>query len=135
MAKRRAEQQVDTVPPPCKKLAWGVSIQCGQKASYFPPRRKRTLTPDPEGPELTSPLAANKDHPREDRPAIHPPIPRKKGRSSEITFQNDEEFKEFNSFNYWRTPLPEIDLSEITTEAKEGDNQIHTKEILEDMDS
>ncbi|KAE8633112.1 hypothetical protein XENTR_v10001785 [Xenopus tropicalis] len=139
MAKRKAEHQVATLPPPCKMLAWEISsFQYEPSNSPSTPRRKRKLEVDACLDVIQSP-SCNKSP--EIVPDSQPSLPCKKQRvmeskSKEYKCQSDDDFKEFNSFNYWRTPLPEIDLSEINIEPEEVNKHPKTKtEILEEMDS
>ncbi|XP_077331052.1 uncharacterized protein C9orf40 homolog [Lithobates pipiens] len=115
MTKRKCElQSLVSVLPPCKKPL--SSRRCTPDVFHVFPVRKRKLEPE-SGPPLeecekvlppcppSSPPACKKL-----RGAESPP------RKEHYKCQNDEAFPEYNSFQYWRTPLPDIDFSEIPDE-------------------
>ncbi|KAM4810340.1 uncharacterized protein C9orf40 homolog [Rhinophrynus dorsalis] len=149
MAKRKAEQQLVTLSPPCKKRSSDVPsspTQCPPQALHISPKRKRKLDPD-SAPRLAATILSlgEKSHDDGD-PEITSHVPCKKQRVAEgqsskapvYKCQNDEAFREFNSFEYWRPPLPEVDFSEISGEA-DGDNtdlkNSKTIDIVEEMDN
>ncbi|XP_040212144.1 uncharacterized protein C9orf40 homolog [Rana temporaria] len=129
MTKRKCElQSLVTVLPPCKKQL--SSRRCTPDVLQVFPVRKRKLEPESgppvEGCERVLPPC----------PPSSPP-PCKKLREAEnmhsqeplYKCQNDEAFPEYNSFRYWRSPLPDIDFSELsercgaaTSDTQEMDN-------------
>ncbi|OCU01116.1 uncharacterized protein LOC108714527 [Xenopus laevis] len=143
MAKRKAEHHVATLAPPCKMHAGELSsYQYEPSSDPLTPRRKRKLGVD-VCVDVILPARCNSKTPEQETlPAAQPPVPCKKQRvmesksTNEYKCQNDDDFKEYNSFNYWRTPLPEIDLSEIIIEPEEVNKHPKPKtETLEEMDS
>lgn len=54
-----------------------------------------------------------------------------------LVLQKDEAFLEYSSFHFWRTPLPDLDFSELVDEACDGDKQAVSTgtDVLEEMDN
>ncbi|CAI9535915.1 unnamed protein product [Staurois parvus] len=116
MTKRKCElQSLVTVLPPCKKPL--PSKRCTPDVVQIFPVRKRKLEPESAPPEeecerVLPPFPATTSSP--------PPCKKMRGaensHSQELQYkcQNDEAFPEYNSFQYWRTPLPDIDFSELS---------------------
>ncbi|XP_053312669.1 uncharacterized protein C9orf40 homolog [Spea bombifrons] len=146
MAKRKLEQQLVTFHPPCKKSAYESNL-CAPQSTHIAPRRKRKLDSDPDGvSEVTTPSVPCETPARERSPEGSVPVSSKKKRLEEsrsvkaavYKYQDDEKFSEFNTFQFWKTPLPQVDLSEIAAGTCEDSNnitQIATRDVTEEMDS
>ncbi|KAM5194382.1 uncharacterized protein C9orf40 homolog [Mantella aurantiaca] len=120
MTKRKCElQSLVTVLPPCKKPL------CSQRCSTDTPGRKRKLAPEsgPSVEDITPSPECERVLPSSPAHASPSP-PCKKLRATECPqtplpqykCQKDEAFQEYNSFQYWRNPLPDIDFSELSDE-------------------
>ncbi|XP_075454466.1 uncharacterized protein C9orf40 homolog [Ascaphus truei] len=134
MAKRKAELQLVTPHLAFKRLAPDLPPSPTQRAPQvvqLTPRRKRKLSPDTTVPlgETPSPLCDRS--PEEDNPTASS-TPCKKQRAAEsqqnkspvYKCQSKDDLSQFNSFQYWRNPLPEVDLSEITGETCENKTKL-----------
>ncbi|XP_051524533.1 uncharacterized protein wu:fa19b12 [Myxocyprinus asiaticus] len=49
--------------------------------------------------------------------------------------RTDEDLSAFNSFQFWRVPLPELDLSVLETESSDGPNATFSAKALEAMET
>ncbi|XP_051959356.1 serine/threonine-protein phosphatase 4 regulatory subunit 1 [Xyrauchen texanus] len=49
--------------------------------------------------------------------------------------RTDEDHSAFNSFQFWRVPLPELDLSLLETESSDGPNATFSAKALEAMET
>ncbi|XP_075067092.1 uncharacterized protein C9orf40 homolog [Mixophyes fleayi] len=144
MSKRKVEQQpLGTLLPPCKRRVWEPSQwsrHCTPEDVHIAPRQKRKLEPRsaPSVETISSPECERLT--QEDRPAAssHPPCKKPRVSQSndatavEFRCQKDEAFCEFNSFHYWRTPLPDVDFSDIAVDRK---SMLTVTDLLEEMDS
>ncbi|XP_068092627.1 uncharacterized protein C9orf40 homolog [Hyperolius riggenbachi] len=151
--KRKCEAQLlAPVLPPCKRALR--EPPAATTTCYSPDTgrlMKRKLEPECAAlvdTVISSPECERKLRTAEDIPAetASSPYPCKKRRMTaqslergtpDFQCQKDEAFPEYNSFQYWRTPLPDIDFSEIAVEPCEGTTKDITpvKDVLEEMDS
>ncbi|KAM4710572.1 uncharacterized protein O3C94_000467 [Discoglossus pictus] len=142
MAKRKAEHQLVTIEEPCKRRAWDIPASLSDLHTEHP-TSKRKLEPDSE--DLPTPECKRAS--REETPHTpckrqrmkEPSIQCKRQREEESSTQckrqdeNDNDLSEYNSFQYWRVPLPKVDLSEIT-EVDLENHQKPTTYTAEEMD-
>ncbi|XP_063313266.1 uncharacterized protein C9orf40 homolog [Pelobates fuscus] len=125
MAKRNLEQHPVTLRcPPCKKRA----CELPPLSDELPPHgtrlgAKRKLESDPGVQLLTpSPCASPADCTLP--PSKKPRAAQTEGDKAPVyKCQDDENFREYNSYQFWKTPLPDIDFSEITTETTEDNKK------------
>ncbi|KAG8595788.1 hypothetical protein GDO81_001634 [Engystomops pustulosus] len=139
MAKRKCEQPLIALLPACKRPLRELSVYsrpCTPHTLQGAPKRKRRPEPSPqrESPPLpphTEDTAAQ-SHPPSKKPKLSPGTTA----SPDYQCQKDEEFNEYNTFHFWRTPLPDIDLSELDG-ACDSDKQATSTgtDVLEEMDS
>ncbi|KAM8962205.1 uncharacterized protein C9orf40 homolog [Pelodytes ibericus] len=140
MAKRKIEQHLVTLHPPCKKAA------CELPPSHSPPqclapKRKRKLDHDSSTvPEVTQSSPCRRVIPEDNTTS------RKKTKLAETQpskapykCEVDEDFREFNSYEFWKAPLPEVDFSEIEFESCDDNKTkatlVSSTGTTDDMDS
>nr|DBA28049.1 TPA: hypothetical protein GDO54_008463 [Pyxicephalus adspersus] len=121
--KRKCEAQpIVTVLPPSKRTLY--SKRCNPDIVQVTLVRKRKMEPE-KGPPVQ--VIARTSESCEKVLTAFPaatssPPPCKKLRAeespewqhSQYKCQKDEAFPEYNSFQYWKTPLPDIDFSELS---------------------
>ncbi|CAJ0956107.1 unnamed protein product [Ranitomeya imitator] len=141
MAKRKCEQPLIAVLPPCKRPLCELPPyprHCPPHAMQVSAKRKRK--PEPEA--IPSP-DCGRPPPRDGTPdPSHPSSKKPRPAENQCTTaaayqcQKDEAFREYNSFHFWRSPLPDVDFSELVAGTCDGDKQPSSAgtEALEEMD-
>ncbi|KAM4052744.1 uncharacterized protein C9orf40 homolog [Anomaloglossus baeobatrachus] len=138
MAKRKCEQPLVALLPPCKRPVY--SRHCTSHTMQVSPKGKRKLEPE----TIPSP-ECDRTPPQDGAPAAAQPSCKKPrpaeshGAIADTAYQcqKDEAFSEYNSFHFWRTPLPDIDFSELVDGVCDGDKQTTSAgtDVLEEMDN
>ncbi|XP_073508906.1 uncharacterized protein C9orf40 homolog [Phyllobates terribilis] len=132
MAKRKCEQPLVALLPPCKRPLSELPVYSRHCTMQVSAKRKSRQEPEAI------------PYPECERPPSHPSSKKLRPAESQGTTaaadfqcQKDEAFREYNSFQYWRTPLPDIDFSELVDGTCDGDKQSLSAgtEVLEEMDN
>ncbi|KAG9486780.1 hypothetical protein GDO78_006919 [Eleutherodactylus coqui] len=134
MAKRKCEPPLLALLPPCKRPQCELpSRSCAPPSLQGAAKRRRKA-------ELV-PSTDRERRPHTDGPAAASPPPSKKSRVSPdsgaaFQCQKDEAFQEYNAFHFWRTPLPDLDFSELVDGAGDDRAAMSTgTDALEEMDN
>ncbi|KAM3936980.1 uncharacterized protein C9orf40 homolog [Leptodactylus fuscus] len=144
MAKRKCEQPLIALLPPCKRPLSELAVcprRCMPHTVQVSPKKKRKLEPEVipaaecERLQAPSECATTEVHP----PSKKLRLAESQGTKASPDFQcqKDEAFREYNSFHFWRTPLPDIDFSELADGSCDSDRQVTSSgtEVLEEMDN
>ncbi|XP_073399859.1 uncharacterized protein C9orf40 homolog [Dendrobates tinctorius] len=138
MAKRKCEQLRIAVLPPCKRPLCELPVY----PRHWPPHTMQVSAKRKRKPEaMPSPECERPPLREGSTDASHPASkklrPAENHGATDYQCQKDEAFREYNSFHFWRPPLPDVDFSELVDGTCDGDKQSSSAgtETLEEMDN